>query len=349
VNCEYPEGTTEHPINRKRQDKFLVSVWDFGPRSPQRERKHYAWNGHPAKMSPTLANSIPRLYGEPPVLDPMAGIGTTLVESMLLGMDAIGIELERKFVNQANENIRHVRKDFADRKLGNAKCMQGAARLLSKYNLGNFSSIVMSPPYATTNTFNDLEFVLPKERQSVAETEQSAVHYDDRDNIGKITNYGEFNSILFSPPYGEQHGKGGSIFNADGSVTEKFRDKFHSSGIRRLGYLDASSEGNIDNIHYGHSYLSEMQKVYSEFYRVLAPNKYMTVVVKDIKRNSLTIPLAADTIKLCQSVGFQLYDVIINRTYFPSFWTLNRAKRDLAKGIIHPLKNHEYVLVFKKI
>lgn len=349
MNFEFPEGTTEHPINRKRENKFLVSVWDFGPRSPQRERKHYAWNKHPAKMSPTLASSILRLYGESPVLDPMAGIGTTLVEAMLLGMDAVGVELERKFVNQANENIRHIRKDFSSFKLGNAKCFHGDARFLSKLESNKkFSSIIFSPPYGTTNTFNDLKFVLPKEKDSVAETEQSAVHYDDRDNIAKISQYGEFNSILLSPPYGEQHGKGGSIFNADGTVTEKFKDKFASSGIRRKGFLDVSSPRNIDNIRYGHNYLSEMLKVYSECYRVLAPGKYMTVVVKDIKRDSLTIPLAADTIKLCQLAGFQLYDIIINKTYFPSFWTLNRAKRDLAKGIMHPLRNHEYVLILRK-
>lgn len=349
MRTEFPEGTTEHPINRKREDKFLVSVWDFGPISAQHERKHYAWNRHPAKMSPTLANAILRLYGESPILDPMAGIGTTLVESMLLGFDVVGIELEKKFVNQANENIRYIRKDFSDVKLGDAKCLQGDARFLPKLNLSKrFSSILFSPPYATTNTFNDLNFVLPKEKETVAETEQSAVRYDERDNIAKVSNYGEFNSILFSPPYGEQHGKGGSIFNADGTVTEKFKDKFRSSGIRRQGFLDASSKGNIDNIRYGRSYLSEMLKVYSECYRVLAPGKYMIVVVKDIKRNSLTIPLAADTIKLCQLVGFQLFDIFINRTYFPSFWTLNRAKRDLAKGIMHPLRNHEYVLIFTK-
>jgi len=40
----------------------------------------------------------------------MAGVGTTLVEAILLGMNAIGIEFEKKFVHQANKNIKHVRK-----------------------------------------------------------------------------------------------------------------------------------------------------------------------------------------------------------------------------------------------
>jgi DNA modification methylase len=221
---------------------------------------------------------------------------------------------------------------------------------ISRY--GEFNSILFSPPYANaldgnkhyrlrngTKVYDKItdEKNLPK-----------AYSLNHNENIGNISDYGQFNSIVFSPPYGEQHGKGGSIFNSDGTVTEKFKDKFRSSGIRRKGFLDVSSPNNIDNIRYGRNYLGEMMKVYSECYRVLTPGKFMTVVVKDIKRNSLTIPLAADTIKLCQSVGFQLFDVIINRTYFPSFWTVNRAKRDLAKGIIHPLRNHEYVLIFKR-
>jgi modification methylase len=107
VNCEFPEGTTEHPINRKRENKFLVSVWDFGPKSSVTERGHYLYNQHPAKMRPSLARAILQIFGESPVLDPMAGIGTTLVEAMLLGMNAVGVEFESKFADQANSNITH--------------------------------------------------------------------------------------------------------------------------------------------------------------------------------------------------------------------------------------------------
>jgi tRNA G10 N-methylase Trm11 len=244
-------------------------------------------------MRPILARAILRIFGESPVLDPMAGIGTTLVEAMLLGMDAVGVEYERKFAHQAKRNIQHVKDTSKNLKLGSAICNHGDARNLD---------------------------------------------YED----------GSFNSILFSPPYGEQHGKGGSIFNADGTVTEKFREKFRSSKVRRKGFLDASSPDNIDNLRYGPSYLAEISKIHRECYRVLASGKFMVVVVKDIRRNSLTMPVAADTIRLCEGVGFHLFDIIINRTYFPSFWALNRAKKDHTKGIMHPLRNYEYVLVFRK-
>jgi len=44
----------------------------------------------------------------------------------------------------------------------------------------------------------------------------------------------------------------------------------------------------------------------------------MIVVVKDMQRNWKTIPLGADTIKLCQLAGFDVHDIIINKMYFPS-------------------------------
>ncbi len=352
MRCEFPEGTTEHPINRNRQDKLLVSVWDFGPKFPQGERKHYLCNDHPAKMRPTLARAILQIFGESPVLDPMAGIGTTLVEAMLIGMDAVGVEYERQFADQANKNIQHIKKHSDDVKLGRALCLHGDARNLEFLGKTNYGSILLSPPYANAldggKHYHLENGRKAYDRITIEKNLPKAYSLESRDNIANIREYGQFNSILFSPPYGEQHGKGGSIFNADGTVTEKFRNKFASSGIRRKGFLDAVSPDNIDNIRYSRTYLSEMLKVYLECYRVLALGKFMVVVVKDIKRNSLTVPLAADTVRLCKSVGFQLFDIIINKTYFPSFWALNRAKKDQAKGIMHPLRNHEYVLVFRK-
>ena len=79
----------------------------------------------------------------------------------------------------------------------------------------------------------------------------------------------------------------------------------------------------------------------------------MVVVVKDIQRNWKTIPLGAETVKLCQLAGFDCHDIIINKMYFPSFWMLSLAKNsqgDSARGTekFHALKSHEYVTVFRK-
>jgi len=509
----FPEGTTEHPINKFKKRKILVSLWDFGAVHPQTERRHYLCNDHPAKMRPCLARAILQIYGESPVLDPMAGIGTTLVEAMLLGMDAVGVEYEKKFVDQANRNIEHLKKLFPNKKLGNAICIEGDARDLSCLNSQKVRSVIFSPPY-----FNAIESVStghqgPEdghlERQhKLAKLGRSG--YGKKSNIGHVESYGsivfsppyfnaikkgdegpharskkisyeervnrfqgystdkenignisKFGSIIFSPPYFDalsitkggrsktsiQHeestqelqmkrsgpfavkknlptpysSKEGNIGNLSefGSIIfspqyyclisdfkSRYKDPKTKKGIGRrqvyssnlnnigntpqfglilfsppLGEVNRGSgiakkgyEGkygkdvklkdrcdrplsedreNISNACYGRTYLGEMFKVYSECYRVLKPGKFMVVVVKDIQRNWRTIPLGADTIKLCQMAGFEVHDIIINKLYFPSFWILDlvkKSQREENKGTekFHVLKNHEYVLVFRK-
>jgi SAM-dependent methyltransferase len=62
---------------------------------------------HPAKMLPAIARHAIRVFTEPGelVLDPMCGIGTTLVEAVHLGRDAVGIELEAKWASIARINL----------------------------------------------------------------------------------------------------------------------------------------------------------------------------------------------------------------------------------------------------
>ena len=81
---------------------------------------------------------------------------------------------------------------------------------------------------------------------------------------------------------------------------------------------------------------------------MLKPDCYMIVIVKDLRRKKKAVPLGADTIKLCQSVGFHCHDIIVNKMYFPSFWMVHHAQKYQDKGVPVMLKTHEYVLVFKK-
>jgi len=68
------------------------SVWDFKAVHPKSERSYYVCNNHPAKM------------------DGICG---------------------KKFIDQANKNMWHVKKIFPNRKLGKAICIQWDAIDLS--------------------------------------------------------------------------------------------------------------------------------------------------------------------------------------------------------------------------
>lgn len=396
----FPSGVTEHPINKSGKRKILVSVWDFGATHPQSERSHYLCNDHPAKMRPSLARAILQIYGESPVLDPMAGIGTTLVEAMLLGMDAVGVEFEKKFVDQANENISHAKKSFFNENLGKAICVKGDARDLSCLNnpinsivfsppysegIGHpagkkasdnypwrlklqrnmtevwsegsisklrYGSVVFSPPYfdalsikkgggskdcaCCEESTNDLRM---KRSGPFAAKKSLPTPYSSRaENIGNIPEYG---SVIFSPPY-------------EGALNASKHVGGISSRVPKLAKTVQYSKDrkNIGNM-IGQTYLKEMLKVYRECFRLLKPEKLMVVVVKDIQRRWTTIPLGADTIRLCQLAGFEVHDIIVNKMYFPSFWMLDLAKKsqtEANKGTMrfHAMKTHEYVLVFRK-
>ena len=78
---------------------FLGSVWLTGQtasRDLRRGRYTEPSNKHPGKMLPTIARYAIRTYTAPGdvVLDPMAGIGTTVTEAMHLGRHGVGVEYE---------------------------------------------------------------------------------------------------------------------------------------------------------------------------------------------------------------------------------------------------------------
>ncbi|WP_173071380.1 TRM11 family SAM-dependent methyltransferase [Phytohabitans houttuyneae] len=105
---------------------------------------------HPGKMLPTIARYAIRTYTAPGelVLDPMAGIGTTIVEAMRLGRHGIGVEYEPRWANLAADNIRLAQSDGAT---GTGQIYTGDSRtlpaLLPSNVHGQVALIVTSPPY----------------------------------------------------------------------------------------------------------------------------------------------------------------------------------------------------------
>lgn len=130
-----------------------LSVWPVAqvPARFQRRGRYLPEStAHPGKMLPELARAAIRRYSEPGdlVLDPMCGIGTTLVEAIHLGRRAIGVELEPRWASLAAANVLQAREQGAREK---AIVLRGDARRLGRGLLdemaGQVALVLTSPPY----------------------------------------------------------------------------------------------------------------------------------------------------------------------------------------------------------
>ncbi|WP_353941162.1 DNA methyltransferase [Streptomyces sp. HUAS MG91] len=130
-----------------------ASVWNTAPTSAPAKRKGRYVPGsaaHPAKMHPGIAQHAIRTYTRPGelVLDPMCGIGTTLVEAIHLGRHALGTEYEPKWAHLAGLNAASAQHEGGT---GAGQVYRGDARHLT--NLiptafhGQVSLVLTSPPY----------------------------------------------------------------------------------------------------------------------------------------------------------------------------------------------------------
>jgi modification methylase len=133
-----------------------LSVWPTAqqPAAAQRAGRYLpASTAHPAKMLPAIARHAIQHYSHPGdlVLDPMCGIGTTLVEAVHLGRHTIGVELEARWAELARANTVHARTHGA---AGTATVVTGDARqlpsLLDPRLVGRVALVLTSPPYGSS-------------------------------------------------------------------------------------------------------------------------------------------------------------------------------------------------------
>jgi len=104
---------------------------------------------HPGKMLPSIAAQVISTFTElgELVVDPMCGIGTTLVEAVHLGRDAIGMEYEGDFAGLTAANVQHARSQGAT---GSARVTCGDARNIATVFAslrGKAALVLTSPPY----------------------------------------------------------------------------------------------------------------------------------------------------------------------------------------------------------
>ncbi len=130
-----------------------LSVWPTAQQTARAQRtgRYVPLSGaHPARMLPAIAATAIATYSEPGdlVVDPMCGIGTTLVEAAHLGRDAIGVEYEPRWADLAKANLALARSQDAP---GRGEVVCGDARhltsLVDPAARGLVGLVLTSPPY----------------------------------------------------------------------------------------------------------------------------------------------------------------------------------------------------------
>lgn len=100
---------------------------------------------HEQMISIRLAKMLINIAAKPndTLLDPFCGYGVVLQEAMLLGYDAIGVDMDKSCVNAARKNLEWLKKRYGLKK--SFKVMQGDSRQLS--SLIKKAGCVATEPY----------------------------------------------------------------------------------------------------------------------------------------------------------------------------------------------------------
>lgn len=92
-------------------------------------------------------------------------------------------------------------------------------------------------------------------------------------------------------------------------------------------------------------FLLEMCKVAKESFRVLKSGKYCAILMGDPRKKGHMIPLSFDVMKIFESVGFKVKEIIIKEQHncrATGYWKTSSLKYNFL------LIAHEYLFVFKK-
>lgn len=144
--------TTVSP-SRSTSTPVPLALWPVAQTSAQDQRADRylpECSEHTAKMIPALARRIVEEFSEPGglVVDPMCGIGTTLVEATALSRRAVGVDSEHRWVDTATANLDHM---FTVTQRRRVSVRAGDARHLPELlgrRSGTVDLICTSPPYA---------------------------------------------------------------------------------------------------------------------------------------------------------------------------------------------------------
>jgi DNA modification methylase len=183
-------------LNAKEWLKF-TKTWFI--HNPARRKKNELL--HPAKYPEDMIENFINYFTKTGqvVFDPFLGTGSTLVACYNTKRNGIGIELQKKYADIANERLKHLEEQL---QLGNEGAkqfckqlvIQGDSLKLDDYwndlTLPEIDLVITSPPYGPMLQKKGL--VSKKREKEGLDTQYSK----DKDDLGNAENYNQFMDML---------------------------------------------------------------------------------------------------------------------------------------------------------
>jgi DNA modification methylase len=124
-------------------------IWKFDLQDVRAPFERYSRKVHPAIFPRVLARQLIETYsheGET-VMDIFSGVGTTLVSALELGRNALGLELNRRYIDIARRRITYARDMRKKHRLKCSVLQADARNLMDIIPENSIDLVVTSPPY----------------------------------------------------------------------------------------------------------------------------------------------------------------------------------------------------------
>lgn len=322
INGDYSDYYYLQKYNQTKSVNQYLTHWIYP----------YKGKFHP-QMIRALMNIIKIQNGET-LFDPFVGSGTAVLEAQILGVNAIGLDISplcvliSKVKTESVDVLDEIKKykDFylfkkggkepSDEKVRNFyKVAEMMAHSDQSRRGKNFESSFVSNALKMIASVEDYSNAIKKHNLKIGKTK--ILEGDAR----KINLKDEsIDGIITSPPY---------------SIALNYvANDAHS--LKALGYdLDKIKEDFIGvrgtGLNKFELYDKDMEKAYSEMYRVLKKDKYCVVVIGNVTFQGQEINTTQNVIDYCEKIGFK---------------TIKKMEK-IIYGLYNVMQK-EYILIFQK-
>lgn len=322
INGDYSDYYYLQKYNQTKSVNQYLTHWIYP----------YKGKFHP-QMIRALMNIIKIQNGET-LFDPFVGSGTAVLEAQILGINAIGLDISplcvliSKVKTESVDALDEIKKykDFYLFKKGvkepsdeRVKNFYKVAEMMAHSDQSrrgrNFESSFISDALKMIASVEDYGNAIKKHNLKIGKTK--ILEGDTR----KINLKDEsVDGIITSPPYSialNYVANDAHSLKALGYDLEKIKEDF--IGVRGTG------------LNKFELYDKDMEKAYSEMYRVLKKNKYCVVVIGNVTFQGQEINTTQSVINYCEKIGFK---------------TIKKMEK-IIYGLYNVMQK-EYILIFQK-